>query len=252
MEAENGYNFEEVKMKSLELINSREIDAARELWTAFINYAMQHAEINNSREYAECCIEMLPDFYLGYLASGSVKQFEGNLPAALRDLSIASILNPGCQFTLNLKFSVLNALKRYSEALKCAQQLVALCPENPEHLRNCANVLMAMGDGKQAITFLDRYLELQPDEPAVLIDYALCLGLVDQYDRALSTYKCAETLLRNEPLSSMNMAGLACVHLNRGMAKMKSGNYCHGKDEENHGFAIMELVDTGAFGNRDN
>jgi tetratricopeptide (TPR) repeat protein len=252
MEAPTGISFEKIREISLKLIREKDLVAARELWTNFMNHAMQHEDLRKAQEYAECCIAQLPDFYLGYLASGSIKQAEGDYEGALRDLSLASVLNSCCPSILTLKCNILKHLKRYPEALQNIEILINVDPKNTNHLRNGANILMIMGEYLQAITMLDKILEQQPGDPPALIDRAICLGMLKKYDPAMSIYAQTEKLVRKEWLSGPNMTWLALIHLNRGEARQKSGNMLFGKDEKNHGFALMELVNSNAFENRIN
>ena len=123
-------------------------------------------------------IALKSDTMLAYLKRGETYHRNGDLPAALRDLSRANALDPEATRPLEQLGDVSQELGRYEEATRHYGAYIALDDQTPRVLYKLALAHHRSGRTGRAIPVLRQAVELDPEMPEA--HYLLGVGLWDQ------------------------------------------------------------------------
>jgi tetratricopeptide (TPR) repeat protein len=81
--------------------------------------------------------------------------------------------------------------RRYAQGIFVLEHAVALFPDYPAALNELAYAYAFSGNFEKANALMDRYVELQPDQPNPYDSYGEILRTAGQYDAALDKYRMA-------------------------------------------------------------
>jgi tetratricopeptide (TPR) repeat protein len=81
--------------------------------------------------------------------------------------------------------------QRYSQGIFVLEHAVALLPDYPAALNELAYAYAFSGNFDKAYSLMDRYVQLQPDQPNPYDSYGEILRAAGQYDAALEKYRMA-------------------------------------------------------------
>ena len=112
----------------------------------------------------------------------------GNLPGAVQAARRAVALEPGWFVAVTELALQLAAQGQFSEAMEHARHAVALAPKEPRVLHAAANVAEGAGNRRQALTWAQTALQLDPQNHPLRLDYAGMLYRERQYKQAQDEY----------------------------------------------------------------
>jgi tetratricopeptide (TPR) repeat protein len=100
-------------------------------------------------------------------------------------------LAPDFHLARNDYANALSKLQQYEPALDEVEKLLAVEPDNPNHLMLKASVLVIIGQFQQAIDIYDRVLSLYSKQPRAHQSYGHALKTVGRLDDAIAAYRKA-------------------------------------------------------------
>ncbi|QQQ01642.1 tetratricopeptide repeat protein [Lysobacter enzymogenes] len=109
-------------------------------------------------------LEAFPDHAPGYADRGTTHAMLGAHERALSDLERAMAMGLRDGWLLTTYASVLLALRRFDESLRCFDLAIELEPGHPFAYNNRATLHIERGDHAAAIADLERCLDFGPDE----------------------------------------------------------------------------------------
>lgn len=132
-----------------------------------------------------------PDSMVAYLKRGETYQRHGDLPAALRDLSMAATREPGATRPHEKLGDVAYELKRYEDAVAHYGHYVELDDLNPDVLYKLALANERSGRVAHSIPLLRRAIELESAFPEAHYLLGLCLTEQERFEEARDALRVA-------------------------------------------------------------
>lgn len=135
---------------------------------------IERHEYRRAAKFLEKYAKHMPDDSLGFLFLAQAQEQAGEYKAAVRSLRRGLKADPG-EGQLYWRLGVLmRERQEFAEALENMQRATELLTDNPDVLVDMGVTVGMAGDHKQAIAWFDRALFLRPDYPAALHnrDYA--------------------------------------------------------------------------------
>ncbi len=184
---------------------------------------------------------------LAHLKRGETYRERGDLPASIRDLSMASTLDPAATRPLDLLGDATYALGRYEAAVDHYRRYVQLDDQNPRVLYKLALAEHGHGGADRAVQLLRQAVELDPrfaeatyllglylqaqddhDEARVLLERAVELspGMLDAREVLAAVYRTlGETRLELQQLEALAALDRDRPdrHVTRGLAYARAG-----------------------------
>ena len=133
----------------------------------------------------------LPLFF-GYLTLQQSRIYVNN--QTLYEVTIER--NPNCWMAYNNLGLVLKNKGRFEEALTLIQRSLDLYPENPDAIENMGTALNGLGRPEEAIAAYRRALKLRPGNPGALANMANALVSLGRHPEAI---ECLQQALRLDP-----------------------------------------------------
>ena len=126
---------------------------------------------------------------------------------------------------LNKGFSYVQ-LKRYEEALKCLDTILARNPKNPEALCDKGNCLLCLNRVNEAIAYVDEALKIEPHDKITLHAKGLCLNALGQYENAIEYFdRGLQIHPDDDQFLDLEMVQQVQLLLNKSQALMKLKKY---------------------------
>jgi tetratricopeptide (TPR) repeat protein len=133
-------------------------------------------------------------------ALGAIGQHEGTLAIVSRP-AFAQVAD-----FMWLAADSCRALRRYAEARKLYEALLAQAPADPRLLNNLGNVCMSMADFPAAIGLFEQACQRDPQLVEARINLAKALNLAGNIDRAIEAAESAYTLAPSEVAAVIELA----------------------------------------------
>jgi tetratricopeptide (TPR) repeat protein len=173
---------------------------------------------------------LAPDSYQVHLIHAEIMERNENYDAALVQYKEAAAKEPNLPYAHYNIANVYWEMKRWEQATAEFKEEIAVNPYNGLAYWKLGDILVRThGDPTQALSYIQRALDLCPDVPQVRMDYGLLLAGQGKYEEAIQQYKQVVQLSPEEE----------GVHLLLGRAYQKLGRTDEAKTE----FAIEEKLD---------
>jgi Flp pilus assembly protein TadD len=137
----------------------------------------------------------------------------GRLKDALKFLDLLDESRPNHAPTLQLRAVCLRQLKQREQSLADSLRAHALDPKNAGISNNIGAILHDLGRDQEALSWLEKAVELQPDYVDALNNKASAQAELQQLADAAATYERAKTI---DPDNARTTLGLAHLHLLKG------------------------------------
>jgi len=134
------------------------------------------------------------DSMIAFLRRGEAYRKRGDLGNALRDLRMASRLDPAAERPAELLGDVNYSLERYGKAAESYRQFVDLDERNPKVLYKLALALFRGGDPRGAVDALHKALALDERQAETHYLLGLCLASQKQTTAAMQAFEQATRL----------------------------------------------------------
>ncbi len=173
---------------------------------------------------------LAPDSYQVHLIHAELMEGNENYEGALVQYKEAAAKEPNLPYTHYNIANVYWKMKRWEQATAEFKQEIAVNPYNGLAYWKLGDILVKThGDPTQALSYIQRALDLCPDQPQVRMDYGLLLAGQGKYEEAIQQYKQVVQLSPEEE----------GVHLLLGRTYQKLGR----TEEAITEFAIEEKLD---------
>jgi len=143
-------------------------------------------------------LELNPRLYEGYYYCGRAKFHQGDIERAAELFEKASEVNPGEYQASCLRVQILRGLGRIEEAKRAAERNVGVLERhlkwNPDDVRALhlgAGSLLVLGQVDRAKRWLDRALEIDPDDSILLYNVACNYATMGEIEKALGYLELA-------------------------------------------------------------
>jgi tetratricopeptide (TPR) repeat protein len=129
---------------------------------------------------------------VAHLKWGIVKEYDGDLTAALNEFDTALRLAPSFTVALNSKGMILNRLNRPDQAIDCFRHAVELDPAYAEARVNYGDALLFRGDEQGALSQYSEAAARRPDNTQAQFKLAnMLLTQIKRPDLAIPHYLAA-------------------------------------------------------------
>ena len=139
---------------------------------------------------------------------GIIHYQRGNLANAMRYIDLALGTNPGAAAAQGNRGNLLQALKRFDEALTCYERAIALRPDYAEAFSDRGLALQELKRFDEALACYDRAIALRPDYAEAFNNRGNALQALKRPDQALACYDRAISL-RPDYAEAFNNRGVA-------------------------------------------
>jgi adenylate cyclase len=181
--------------------SKRALELDPDLAEAHASRGLAHL-VANDYEKAEAeferALELNPGLYEGYYYCGRAKFHQGELEAAAELFEKAAQVNPADYQARCLRVLILRGLGRLEEATSAARESVAVLEKHlawsPDDLRAMhigAGSLLALGETERAKQWMNRAVEIDPDDPILLYNVACNYATMGETETALDYLESA-------------------------------------------------------------
>lgn len=146
-------------------------------------------ELDQAQDSAVKAIDRDPECVVARVLLAKVLLEKGRYAEAGQELDRAEKLRPEAPEIHYLRGVAWEKRGQHAEALKCYQKARALDSSNASYVTASAEVLVAMGDARQALTLLETGLERTDDAPSVLALAAQVAMRADEPDKAAVLFR---------------------------------------------------------------
>jgi len=165
----------------------REPQYAEALTNLAAIYCDFHEDYTEAMIYVERAIEVNGALVNAWVNRGIILRHLNRLEDAVASYDKALSLDPGNTYALLRKGALLtDILGLHEEALQCFNAVASVAPGNTECWWNLSQVYMHKGNFETAIMYLDRLLEIAPDNTAALRNKAALLQRLGRGPEAAS------------------------------------------------------------------
>lgn len=137
------------------------------------------------------CIELMPNFSMGYYNRGNVNKELGDNRAAMTDYDKAIELNPKYMLAYFNRGVVKAKLGRYASAIEDYNLTLMEDPDNVNTLYNRGNAYRNLKKYNEAIRDYDQAIELDPNYTLAIFNRGLSKAGMKQHDAALEDFDLA-------------------------------------------------------------
>ena len=167
-------------------------------WYALFSHLQTMDQLDRALSYANQAIAKFPLLPRLYLGRANIHFVAQNFSEAESDLKEALKQNPHWETAIIRLMDVLEAQKRYDEALVLIQKSLKFAPTNSVFHGCAADLLVGEGNTEAAIEHLEKALELNPRYDWAWDRYR---GLIQKTDRPTAAKDLAKSILKERPHS---------------------------------------------------
>ncbi|MFT7288255.1 MAG: putative TPR repeat methyltransferase [Halieaceae bacterium] len=192
--------------KALKALGSKHSAALSQSDFERVAQLMQQGKLPAARAEAQRLCRQYPEQPALHNLHGVILSRQAHKDAALEAFQRALSLEPTFAEALNNSASTLTDLGRFSEALRCYQELVNRGQADADIYANLARALRGSGALEAAREALHRALRLKPVYPDALNDLGNLLNAMGQHPQAIEAY---ENTLQMDPTHRKALLNLA-------------------------------------------
>jgi tetratricopeptide (TPR) repeat protein len=192
-----------VQSQALQFQNSKNFDAAANLWHQFLQkhpgnadalselggVALSSSQYEDALKWFSRALGVRPDLVSAKAGSGTALRHLNRFEEAASILKMAVAATPNDALICSNLGASLGALQRHEEALVWLQRASDLCPGNADYVHQLGKVLQTLKRNEEAIEAYRRATALRPKYIDALLDLGGLLQEARRFDEAAITFQ---------------------------------------------------------------